>query len=308
MKDIQELQPYIAANDFSQLFILTDGNTSKYCLPVLLEKAEILADRQASLLEIPAGEENKSLQTADSLITSLSESGADRQACVISLGGGAVTDMGGFVCSVYKRGIKNLNVPTTLTAMADAAIGGKTAVNHSGIKNLIGTFNFTSEVFMDTEFLSSLTQEQIKDGAAEMLKTFLLFDYAKAEKMMQISDFGSMDRDLIKACAEIKEKVVAQDPYDRKERKKLNFGHTLGHAAEMFYGYSHGHSVAVGMHYALQLSVKYAGYDRQKADRVRAFIEKNYFVPDYEKDMQHLIPLMRQDKKNNGEKINFVLL
>ena len=221
MKDIQELQPYIAANDFSQLFILTDGNTSKYCLPVLLEKAEILADRQASLLEIPAGEENKSLQTADSLITSLSESGADRQACVISLGGGAVTDMGGFVCSVYKRGIKNLNVPTTLTAMADAAIGGKTAVNHSGIKNLIGTFNFTSEVFMDTEFLSSLTQEQIKDGAAEMLKTFLLFDYAKAEKMMQISDFDSMDRDLIKACAEIKEKVVAQDPYDRKERKKL---------------------------------------------------------------------------------------
>ena len=307
MKNIEQLQTYLTEKDFSQLFILTDDNTSKFCLPVLLEKVDILTDRQTVLLEIPAGEENKTLNTAENIIGSLSESEADRNACIVSLGGGVICDLGGFVSSVYKRGIQNVNVPTTLLAMADAAIGGKTAVNHSGIKNLIGTFNFTSQVFFDAEFLSTLSSSQIMDGIAEMLKTFVMFDYSAAEELMRIKDFTEIKRDLIVRCAEIKEKITLQDPYDRGIRKKLNFGHTLGHAVEMFYGLSHGHSVAVGMHYALDLSVEHAGYDKQRADKVKSFIENNYEIPDYRSDMQQLIPLMRQDKKNTDGEIKFIL-
>ena len=207
MKNIEQLQTYLTEKDFSQLFILTDDNTSKFCLPVLLEKVDILTDRQAVLLEIPAGEENKTLNTAENIIDSLTESEADRNSCIVSLGGGVICDLGGFVASVYKRGIQNVNVPTTLLAMVDAAIGGKTAVNHSGIKNLIGTFNFTSQVFFDAEFLSTLSSSQIMDGIAEMLKTFVMFDYSCAEELMQITDFTDIKRDLILHCAEMKEKL-----------------------------------------------------------------------------------------------------
>lgn len=308
MKKIEELQGYLEERNFSQLFLLTDENTSKYCLPILLEKVDILTDRQAVLLEIPAGEENKTLKTAKNLINSLAESDADRNSCLLSLGGGVVCDLGGFIASVYKRGIQNINLPTTLLSMADAAIGGKTALNHSGIKNLIGTFNFKTEVFIDTDFLSTLLYPQIMDGAAEMLKTFLVFDWESAQEMMKTSDFTKINPFLIQHCAQIKENIVAQDPYDTSVRKKLNFGHTLGHAAEMFYGLSHGHSVAIGMHYAIDLSVKHANYSPQKAKEIQNFLELHYTIPDYRKDMAQLIPLMRQDKKNSNGNINFVLL
>ena len=308
IRKIEELTVYLNEQNFSQLFLLVDSNTSHHCMPILLERVEHIADRGAVLLEIPSGEENKTLETVENIISTLVDSEADRYSCLISLGGGVVTDLGGFVSSIYKRGIKNLNIPTTLLSMVDAAIGGKTAINHLGIKNLIGTFNFASDVFICKDFLSSLSIGQIKDGMAEMLKTFLVADSTMLDKMLANPTDKDSLVEFISPCVELKEKLIAIDPHDKGVRKSLNFGHTLGHAVEIFYNLSHGHSVAVGMHYALDLSVKYRNFPKDKARHIQQFIENNFDIPDYEKDMKDLVILMRQDKKNSGGEINFVLL
>ena len=322
MEKIEQLQSYLQKKQFSQLFLLVDDNTSVNCMPILLEKIDEITDRQAVLLEIPHGEENKTLSTAENIIRSLAQSEADRDSCLLSLGGGVVTDLGGFVSSVFKRGIENINIPTTLVGMADAAIGGKTAVNIDGIKNLIGTFNFgvlkndsvlsydvfKNKVFLDTDFLSTLSVNQIKDGVAEILKTFLVADEGLSRKFLDSPIEKNAVVPYIEPCATIKERIVSQDPYDRGIRKSLNFGHTLGHAVEMFYNLSHGHSVAVGIHYALDLSVKHCNFPYEKAKAILQFIEINYELPPYDKDISQLTDLMRQDKKNTDEKINFILL
>lgn len=308
MKKIEELQIYLKEKNFSQLFLLVDSNTSKHCMPILLDKIDEITDRQATLLEIQADEGNKTLKTAEDIINSLMESNADRNSCLISLGGGMITDMGGFVASIYKRGIQNINVPTTLLSMVDAAIGGKTAVNHLDIKNVIGAFNFKSEVFIDTEFLDTLTIGQIKDGVAEMLKTFLVADEKLCETLLSVPISIETLSTLITPCAEIKEKIVSQDPYDLGIRRKLNFGHTLGHAVEVFYNLSHGHSVAIGMYYAVEKSIKYCNLPIEKAEKIKQFILTNYEMPPYEKDMPRLLSLIRHDKKNEQGKINFILL
>ncbi len=315
MKFLEELQTYLIEKNFSQLFLLVDENTSKYCMPILLEKIDEISNRQATLLEVKPNEESKTIQTAEDIIQSLIESKADRQSCVLSLGGGMITDLGGFVATIYKRGIQNINIPTTLLSMIDAAIGGKTAVNFNGIKNVIGCFNFQSEVFIDTEFLSTLNNEQIKGGVAEIVKTMLVsnknFDIDKdlndLNKFIQTQDIHIITP-FIEQCIKNKLSIVANDPLDNTERKKLNFGHTLGHAIEMFYNFSHGHSVAIGMYYALNLSVKYCNFPKQKATKIQDFIKENFPIPNYEKDMPQLIALMQQDKKNKNGKINFVLL
>ena len=333
MKDITELQKYLESKDFSQLFILVDENTSKHCLPTLLEKVDILTDNQAILLEIPQGEENKNLSTVENLITSLQQSNADRNACLACLGGGVICDLGGFTASIYKRSIERVNIPTTLLAMIDAAIGGKTAVDFGGVKNLVGTFDFNYETFLDTEFLDSLSKNQIMDGVAEILKTFLVSDENLTCEFIQAITNAKVSNTTIKnendttensnteneiliqairpfiiKCASIKEDVVHQDCKDKGIRRKLNFGHTLAHAIELFYNLSHGHSVAVGISYALDLSVKHCGFPQKKAVKIQSFIADNYAIPPFKDDMKSLIPLMQQDKKNSGSNINFVLL
>ncbi len=340
MKDITELQKYLESKDFSQLFILVDENTSKHCLPALLEKVDILTDNQAILLEIPQGEENKNFATVENFIASLQQSNADRNACLICLGGGVICDLGGFAASIYKRGIARVNIPTTLLAMIDAAIGGKTAVDFNGVKNLVGTFDFNYDTFLDTEFLISLSQNQLMDCVAEMLKTFLFSDENLAYEFIQaittaktfntstqnentateelnsnIEYLNTETENLIQAitpfiikCATIKQDIVKQDSKDNNIRRKLNFGHTLGHAVEVFYNLSHGHAVAVGISYALDLSVKYCGFPLKKAAEIKTFIADNYSIPPFKDDMKSLIPLMQQDKKNSGSNINFVLL
>ena len=315
MKLLEELQTYLIEKNFSQLFLLVDENTSKYCMPILLEKVDEISNRGATLLEVKPMEENKTIQTAEDIIQSLLESNADRDSCMICLGGGMITDLGGFVCSIYKRGIQNINIPTTLLSMVDAAIGGKTAVNFGGVKNAVGCFNFNSEVFVDTEFLSTLTIDQIKDGIAEIVKTLLVSDTCfDIDKDLNLLNDFIQTQDLkiihpfIDKCIENKLSIVQKDPFDNGERKKLNFGHTLGHAVEMFYNLSHGHSVAVGMYYALDLSVKHACLEKEKANRIQDFIKQNFPLPDYQKDMPQLLRLMQQDKKNKQGNIHFVLL
>ncbi|MDO5760079.1 MAG: 3-dehydroquinate synthase family protein, partial [Bacteroidota bacterium] len=259
MQTIDQLQNYLRENQFSQIFILTDENSGKYCLPILLEKADEIADRGATLLEIPAGEENKNIETIKNLSSSLLESNADRNSLLISLGGGVVTDVGGFVASIYKRGIQNINIPTTLLAMVDASIGGKTGVNLNGIKNALGTFNTDTITLVDTDFLQTLPYKEILSGVGEMLKTFLVLDKEMLAKFISKKDLQTIEDEFILRCMELKESVVEQDVFDNKRRKILNFGHTLGHAFEGYYSLlekksiTHGEAVVIGIYYAMKL-------------------------------------------------------
>ena len=325
INDLYLLQEYLIAKNFSKIFILTDTNTNIYCLPILLENAEYLADRQASLLEVSA-EENKSknINTVIDLINSLIEEQADRNSCIINLGGGLISDIGGFAASIYKRGIQAINIPTTLLSMVDASIGGKTAINHLGVKNIIGTFNFNAPVFLCEKFLKTLNKVHIKDGVDEMLKTFIVSDEELANKILEdkelnfyltnsvniSDDISNIFNVLILKCAKIKQYIVEKDPYDKNERKKLNFGHTFAHALEAFYkgNISHGHAVAIGMYYSTILSEKKLGFSNEKADKIKRFLKKNYDILDIKPIANKLMEFIYQDKKNDKDNILFVLL
>lgn len=309
--NILDLQSYLLEHHFSQIFLLVDENTEKYCMPILLEKIDEITDRQATLLEIPSGEQNKSINTALNIINSLEESFADRESVIISLGGGMVTDLGGFVASIYKRGVQAVNVPTTLLAMVDAAIGGKNGVNYKGIKNLIGCFNPNVLTFLDVDFLSTLSKENMLSGLSEMLKTFLIADSLSLSKVLNIKDFASIDSSLIMRAAQIKEEIAKKDFLDKGYRRVLNFGHTIGHVIEAIQNGKllHGYAVAIGMYYALLLSEDIVGLKHDEVKEVYDFLSRNYTIPHLkDKDVDLLWEKIMQDKKTTNNKPHFVLL
>lgn len=314
MIPITELQNYLVNNNFSQIFVLTDENTGKYCLPILLEKIDEISDRQATLLEIPSSEETKTMETAINLCNSLLDSKADRNSVIISLGGGVVTDMGAFVSSIYKRGIQNINVPTSLLAMIDASIGFKTGVNLHDVKNAVGTFNTNTLSFLDTDFLQTLPEEEMLNGVAEMLKTFLVMDEDFLREFISKQDFQTIEDEFILRCIELKENVVAKDLYDRKERKILNFGHTIGHALESLYlsqgkTTSHGKAIAIGMFCALLLSEKKYNVSHETFLPIYQFLNNHFPIPELNKELfENLIPYLYNDKKTLNSQMNFVLL
>ena len=234
--------------------ILLDENTFQNCLPTLVSRVEAL--QEAEFVEVPVGEECKSLEVAAQVWQTLLESGADRQSVIVNLGGGAVCDLGGFVAAEYKRGIRYLNVPTTLLAMVDAAIGGKTAVDFGGVKNSIGHFYPSSMTVIEPVFLQTLPQEEVLNGMFEMVKTALVSDAALYNRLLTGVNIKSSD---IKEIARIKSRVVKADPYDNSIRKILNFGHTFGHAIETYSQVPHGVAVGIGMSVAMYLSVKKLG-------------------------------------------------
>ncbi|MCF0211090.1 MAG: 3-dehydroquinate synthase [Bacteroidales bacterium] len=312
MRKINDLQQYLVEKDFSQIFLLVDENTSTHCLPILLEKVDEISDKQAILLEIPSGEENKTLATVENICTSLLESNADRNSVLISLGGGVITDIGGFVASIYKRGIQNINIPTTLLAMIDASIGGKTGVDLCGVKNSIGTFNNNTISFLDTEFLGTLDKREIMNGVAEMLKTFLVADKDYTEKLIGKKTFDTIEDDFIWRCIKIKETIVEQDFHDKDARKVLNFGHTLGHAFESCFLQEqkllHGEAVAIGMYYALKLSEIKQRNKNLFLENIFLFLEKNFVILDLHKNLPALLPFVKNDKKAFKDVVYFVLL
>lgn len=313
MEHIDALQSYLVEKDFSQIFLLVDENTAKYCLPILLEKVDEISDKQAILLEIPSGEENKSLATVENLCASLLESNADRNSVIISLGGGVITDLGGFVASIYKRGIQNINIPTTLLAMIDASIGGKTGVDFQGVKNALGTFNDKSLTFLDTEFLQTLPERQIMNGVAEMLKTFLIADEDYTKRLLAKTDFSFIEDDFIRQCVRIKEYIVKEDFQEEGLRKTLNFGHTLGHAFESYFldkenSLLHGEAVAIGMYYALKLSEEKYSISKEIFAPVYDFLEKNYKIYSLEENIENIKPYLKNDKKASHNTIYFTLL
>lgn len=294
-------------SEASKVFILTDENVAPFWLP---EVAHWLHCDSATDIVIKAGEQHKNLQTVQRIWKTLMKHYADRNALLINLGGGVIADLGGFSASTYKRGIKFINIPTTLLAMVDAAIGGKTGIDFGGGKNQIGTFAEADEVIIDPVFLETLPERELFSGMAEMLKYGFIADANLLNVNME-----NYQRFIVR-CGQIKREIVAQDPTEKGLRKILNFGHTLGHAIESHclttdYPLLHGEAVALGMLGALWLSVKQLGLEEsilQNFENQLPMLLSETEVALSETDIDLILGYLVHDKKNKGEKPQFVLL
>lgn len=310
-----KLSRFLAENTFSNIFILVDTNTHELCLGTLLN--QLKTDLRVEVIEMEAGEENKSLETCNSIWNVLSELDADRRSLMINLGGGVVTDLGGFVAATFKRGITWINFPTTLLSMVDAAVGGKNGINLGSLKNQIGIIKPPEFVGIDTSFLTTLPPAEMRSGLAEMLKHGLIQDESYWKRLSALQNLTTEDLDsLIAESVEIKEAIVEKDPTEKNLRKSLNYGHTLGHAIESYFLENetkkkllHGEAVAVGMVLATYLSVEICGFPKEKLEEITEIILFLYGKIDFDQqDREKIIELMKFDKKNEGGNINFVLL
>ena len=259
---INELVGFIKKGNYSRFFILTDDNTAKFCLPVIKKKVDGMDN--FDIIEINAGEESKDIDFCIGVWKMLIDFGADRRSLLINLGGGVVTDLGGFVASTFKRGIDFVHVPTTLLSQVDASVGGKTGIDIDSIKNIIGTFTQPKAVFMIADFLKTLPARQILSGLAEMLKHGLIAD-AGYWNELKTSDLTIPTAELVHRSVAIKNVIVLEDPNENGIRKALNFGHTIGHAVETYSllndkdHLSHGEAIAIGMICEAWLSNKKLG-------------------------------------------------
>lgn len=310
-----KLHEFLAENNPSKIFILVDGNTHENCLAKFMQRLE--NSRETEVIEIEAGEEFKNLQTCEGVWNALSELEADRKSLMINLGGGVVTDLGGFVASAFKRGIQFINIPTTLLAMVDASVGGKTGVDLGNLKNQIGVINQPEMVLIDTQFLSTLPQEEMRSGLAEILKHGLIASEQYWEKVSKLEDLDLSDlEDIIKESVNIKKDIVTKDPFEKNLRKTLNFGHTLGHAIESYClthpekkRLLHGEAIAAGMILETFISTELYDFPKEKFENISKIIKSIYGQESFsEKDIAQIKELMKFDKKNERGNINFVLL
>ena len=309
----EKLAALINKNVYSTLYLLTDTNTNTNCTAHFL--ANLPVKNTIEIIEIAAGEEHKNINTSVSLWETFVALGTDRKSLLINLGGGVLTDIGGFVATTFMRGFDFVHVPTSLLAMVDASVGGKNGVDLGGLKNQIGTINNPKLVLIDTTFLNTLPAKEMRNGLAEMLKHGLIADADYFKKLTNLSDFTLADLDaLIYRSIEIKNNIVLSDPFERGERKKLNFGHTLGHAIETqsfdtANPLSHGEAVIIGSIMALYLSTKVLEFDISLAKAIKTTLLKTYEKVNFDKNqITEIFTLLKHDKKNVNGQVNFVLL
>lgn len=309
------INEHLKQEHYSKLFIIVDTNSHTYCLPQFLGQLE--TETPIEVIEIESGETNKTIDTCVGVWNALTDLNADRKSLVINLGGGVVTDLGGFVASTYKRGMAFINVPTTLLAMVDASVGGKTGVDLGHLKNLIGVINNPKLVAIDTMFLDSLPPLQLRSGFAEMLKHGLITSPKVWDTLNDIKQLTLDDLDaLIHESITIKHNIVLQDPTEQGLRKVLNFGHTVGHAIETYFlsddtktPLLHGDAIAIGMIVACYLSHKTLAFPLPEVNAIKAVIKGVFgHVDIHTNDYQDIIELLKFDKKNTYGNINFVLL
>lgn len=314
----EALDDLIESAGAPQVVIVADTNTAQYVLPVLSNESRTAAS--AKVITIPDGDANKNLESLASLWKQLSDMQATRKTLVVNLGGGVVSDLSGFAAASYKRGMRCVNIPTTVLAAVDASVGGKTGINFNGLKNQIGAFAEPEAVIISSIYFNTLPQQEILSGYAEMLKHGLLEDEATLGKLLAYSPvYPVFDSKailpLIEASVGVKSRIVEQDPTEQGIRKALNLGHTIGHAFEA-YSYArkspiaHGYAVAWGLVAELVLSHMKLGFPSDTVHKVADYVLTNYgaFAIDCN-DYPALIAAMRQDKKNAvADKINFTLL
>ena len=334
-----DLAMSLAECERDHIFVLTDENTLEKCWPML---SNFYGLKNAKIITIKAGDQNKTLDSLAYVWQELANGGATRHSCLKNLGGGMVTDLGGFAASTFKRGMSFINLPTTLLAMVDASVGGKTGINFRGLKNEIGVFNDSKFVILNTEFLATLDKENMLSGYAEMLKHGLIsnedtwaelieFEFDVKDSSddsnnnstqrstfnIQRSTFKRLQR-MVADSVKVKENIVEQDPTEKGLRKALNFGHTFGHAFESMSlspdsphisPLLHGYAVAYGIICELYLSSVKVGFPTDKMRQTVTYIRENYgTLPITCDDYDELIRLMTHDKKNTSGTINFTLL
>lgn len=310
--DFLNLQQLLSEKQYSKAFVLTDENTGEHCLNYFL--ANMPADFVYDVIEVDAGEENKNIDFCIGVWKTLLDFGAERNSVLINLGGGVVTDMGGFAASTYKRGIDFIQIPTTLLSQVDASIGGKTGIDLDAVKNIIGTFTQPQAVIINVGFLKTLDKRQLISGFAEMIKHGFIFD---ADYYHDLKDFNFEEpsEELIYRSVQIKNVVVRKDPKESGLRKILNFGHTIGHAIETYSldhdksPLLHGEAIAVGMICEAFLSQQHNGLQIEQLHEVVKSIRAVF--PDYilkQETFPNLVEIMRNDKKNMDGKIGFSLL
>lgn len=308
----KRLSELIAKKEYSSVFILVDENTMTHCYPKFVPFLAL--NTRVEVIEIDAGEEHKNLETCAGVWSALSELDADRKSLLITLGGGVITDLGGFVASTFKRGIDFVNIPTTLLSMVDASVGGKTGVDLGNLKNQIGLFSNPQMVLVDTDYLSTLDPRETTSGMAEIIKYGLTYDIKLLKEVVDINNLSI--NDLTHRSIEIKNEVVLQDPKESGLRKILNFGHTLGHAIESYFlahpskeKLTHGEAIAIGMICESYLSHKLLNFDKEKvADTKELILSIFDKVTILSEDYESIIELLKHDKKNVGGQVNFVLL
>ncbi|MFK5957897.1 MAG: 3-dehydroquinate synthase [Lutibacter sp.] len=311
----KKLNKYILDFKPSIIFILVDENTNENCLPILLQNLETSISFE--IIEIEAGEKYKNLDTCTGVWNALTELGADRKSLLINLGGGVITDLGGFVASTFKRGIAFINIPTTLLSMVDASVGGKTGIDLGVLKNQIGLFSDPEMVVIDSQYLKTVTQRELRSGLAEIIKYGITYDIEVWNKSIDVKDLNINSLiSLIYRSIEIKNEVVTKDPKEVGIRKVLNFGHTLGHAIESYFlkseskeNLTHGEAIAIGMVTEAYISEKLFSFPSKEVENIKKSILDIFGKVNIEAlDYQAIIELLIHDKKNVAGQVNFVLL
>jgi 3-dehydroquinate synthase len=308
----EALQELMKHKSYSKLFIVCDENTHEHCLPLFLQEIEVLPPLE--ILELEGGEDTKSLAVLEQLWHSLGDLEADRYSLVLNLGGGVISDLGGFLAATYMRGIDFVNFPTSLLAMVDASVGAKTGINFGPFKNRIGVFAEPELVGIVPEFLDTLPEKELLSAWAEMLKHGLI------SSPHHFEDISKLDKrhprptlEQIKASIRVKEEIVKIDPREQSLRKHLNFGHTFGHAIESYShlleaALNHGHAVALGMMIAIDISIKHCAFPAEKGKEIQVLLSSAYSWPSFKLEEKSFRKLILGDKKNKGDSINMVLL
>ena len=310
----RDLVNAISECEHDRIFVLTDETTQQLCWPKI---KNFKALKNSTPIIIKATDTHKNLDTLSQVWQALSNGGATRHSLMINLGGGMVTDLGGFAASTFKRGIDFINIPTTLLAMVDASVGGKTGINFGGLKNEIGVFSDSRFVIINTQFLDTLDHDNICSGYAEMLKHGLISDERTWAELVTFDldtpDLSQLQR-MVAVSIKVKERIVESDPHEHGIRKALNLGHTMGHAFESFAmrrgtPILHGYAVAYGLVSELYMSARKTAFPTDSMHQTVRFIRENYGTFNITcDDYPTLIELMHHDKKNTSGIINFTLL
>lgn len=310
----RDLVNAISECEHDRIFVLTDETTQQLCWPKI---KNFKALKNSTPIIIKATDTHKNLDTLSQVWQALSNGGATRHSLMINLGGGMVTDLGGFAASTFKRGIDFINIPTTLLAMVDASVGGKTGINFGGLKNEIGVFSDSRFVIINTQFLDTLDHDNICSGYAEMLKHGLISDERTWAELVTFDldtpDLSQLQR-MVAESIKVKERIVETDPHEHGIRKALNLGHTMGHAFESFAmrrgtPILHGYAVAYGLISELYMSARKTAFPTDRMHQTVRFIRENYGTSNITcDDYPTLIELMHHDKKNTSGIINFTLL
>ncbi|HBD27295.1 3-dehydroquinate synthase [Flavobacterium sp.] len=314
-KGYETLAEMLKPSHYSKIFILVDENTSQYCLPHLLN--QLATEIEIEIIELEVGEIHKSIATCTEVWGALSELGGDRKSILINLGGGVISDLGGFVACTFKRGIDFINIPTTLLSMVDASIGGKNGVDLGNLKNQIGIIREPKAVIVDTQFLITLPQNEMRSGLAEMLKHGLIFNKKYWDKFKDLKSLNTDNlNELIHQSIEIKNTIVCEDLTENGIRKSLNFGHTLGHAIESYFlendnktSLLHGEAIAVGMILESYISREKELLTNEEYQEIKYIINDIFERIEFSQiDIEKIIELLIFDKKNEFGKVQFALL